>query len=103
MKLNAIFNYDYFCKALADTYGFEEFDDEYDIVLKNIENALFRPELYKEVNIYDIPVDHKRLYLHDGRNEEGLKDIAKRMTDFANSHNIKKILIAESISELSQI
>lgn len=99
MKLNAIFEYNDFCEKLANFYGFSDFDDEYEAVLEKIKRTIFEPELYKEVDIYEIPVDFERFY--DELEEREV--VAQKMTDFAIANNIEKILLTSNMDQLKEI
>lgn len=99
MKLNAIFELEKLYEAVAVSEGFQPFDDETDHIKEMLQDSMFKPEGYKEVSVLNIPVVVEDL----NEESEHLDEVVRMLNSFAEKNNIKRILLTNSIDELSEM
>lgn len=99
MKLKALFEYDDICNKLINHAGYHGFEDEADKLKEDLSVAIFTPEDYKEVNIYNIPVEASDF----NESCDNTAEVAALMNDFAEKYNIESVCITRNIPELSML
>lgn len=98
-KINGIFEYEKFKEDLAEMLNIAMYSDEYLAFQEKCDSSLYVTENYKEINKINIPVD--KYFLKEDSSHNVF--IAETINKFADTYNLKSVMLTNSIEELCEL